>query len=188
MSWNTGTTYASGTGLTAAHINGIGNDLRAWGGNVDAAGNALANLATLNVLTIAPQASFPSIMILTLAGVGSAELRISNGATNDDSMYLEFFDHLGAGSAAGVYFTGYVGGDMPKLAFLATKLGIGTASPTVSGTGRLHVVGDTARLTPTARTPANSAAAGNDGEWCADSSYVYVHTGGSWRRAAVATF
>lgn len=71
----------------------------------------------------------------------------------------------------------------------AGKVGIGTATPTVSGTGNLlHVVGDTVRLFPTARTPANSADTGNDGEMCADSSYVYVHTGGSWRRAALSTF
>jgi hypothetical protein len=37
-------------------------------------------------------------------------------------------------------------------------------------------------------SPANSAAPGTDGEIRMDNSYIYVHTGGSWRRAAVATF
>lgn len=68
------------------------------------------------------------------------------------------------------------------------KIGLNTTSPTVSGTGKLHSAGDTARITDASRTPANSAAAGNDGEICYDSNYIYVHTGGSWRRTAIATF
>jgi hypothetical protein len=36
--------------------------------------------------------------------------------------------------------------------------------------------------------PANSAAPGIDGEIRMDNSYVYVHSGGSWRRAALSTF
>ena len=36
--------------------------------------------------------------------------------------------------------------------------------------------------------PANSAAPGTDGEIRMDSGYIYVHSGGSWRRAALVTF
>ena len=36
--------------------------------------------------------------------------------------------------------------------------------------------------------PANSAAAGTDGEIRMDNNYIYVHSGGSWRRAALTTF
>ena len=71
---------------------------------------------------------------------------------------------------------------------LGGQIGIGVNQPTISGTGVLHCSGDTVRLIPTGRTPANSAAAGNDGEMCADNNFVYLHTGGSWRRAALATF
>lgn len=66
--------------------------------------------------------------------------------------------------------------------------GINTASPTISGTGKFHHSGDTARIVDASNTPANSAAAGNDGEVRMDNSYVYCHTGGSWRRAALSTF
>jgi len=36
--------------------------------------------------------------------------------------------------------------------------------------------------------PANSAAPGTDGEIRMDNGYIYVHSGGSWRRAALTTF
>ena len=36
--------------------------------------------------------------------------------------------------------------------------------------------------------PANSASPGTDGEIRMDNNYIYVHSGGSWRRAAVGTF
>lgn len=57
-----------------------------------------------------------------------------------------------------------------------------------SGTGIVQMFGDTTRIVNASRTPANSAAAGQDGEFCADSSFIYIHTGGSWRRVAVAAF
>ena len=54
MAWNTGNSYVGGTAVTAALINGIGNDFRTWGGNVDAGGYSLVNCAgvTTNLLTI----------------------------------------------------------------------------------------------------------------------------------------
>lgn len=51
MAWNTGTSYSSGSALTAAIISGIGNDLRTWGGNVDGGGYTLANVAAMTVTT-----------------------------------------------------------------------------------------------------------------------------------------
>jgi hypothetical protein len=36
--------------------------------------------------------------------------------------------------------------------------------------------------------PANSAAVGTDGEIRMDNGFIYVHSGGSWRRAALSTF
>jgi hypothetical protein len=49
MPWNTSNSYATSAALTAAIINGIGNDLRTWGGNVDAGGNALVNAASVTL-------------------------------------------------------------------------------------------------------------------------------------------
>jgi hypothetical protein len=36
--------------------------------------------------------------------------------------------------------------------------------------------------------PVNSAAPGTDGEIRMDNGYIYVHSGGSWRRSALSTF
>jgi hypothetical protein len=36
--------------------------------------------------------------------------------------------------------------------------------------------------------PVNSAAPGTDGEIRMDNGYIYIHSGGSWRRAALSTF
>lgn len=54
--------------------------------------------------------------------------------------------------------------------------------------GRLHLTGDTFRL-ETARTPASAGAAGNTGDICWDSSFVYVCVAAStWKRAALSTW
>lgn len=74
------------------------------------------------------------------------------------------------------------------LATLKVGIGIGATSPTISGTGVFQHAGDTIRLVDLARTPASSAAAGNAGEFCIDTGFIYIHSGGSWRRVAVATF
>ena len=64
------------------------------------------------------------------------------------------------------------------------NLGIGTASPTAL----LDVNADTMRLR-TARTPASAGAAGNAGDICWDSSYLYICTAtNTWRRIAHATW
>lgn len=64
-------------------------------------------------------------------------------------------------------------------------IGIGTVSPTISGTGKLDMNADTFRLR-TARTPANAGDTGNAGEICWDSGYIYVCVANnSWKRAAI---
>ncbi len=67
-------------------------------------------------------------------------------------------------------------------------VGIGTPSPVLSGTGKLHMAADTVRL-DTARTPATAGAAGNPGElcWDANSLYVCIATN-TWRRIAHLTW
>jgi hypothetical protein len=69
-----------------------------------------------------------------------------------------------------------------------SNFGIGTNSPSLSGTGKLHMAADTMRL-DTLRTPASAGAAGNAGEICADANYFYhcVATN-SWTRAAKAAW
>jgi hypothetical protein len=65
------------------------------------------------------------------------------------------------------------------------RVGIGTTSPTVSGTGKLHVAGNTMRL-ETPRTPSSSSEACNQGEISWDANYVYVCVAAStWRRSAI---
>jgi len=64
------------------------------------------------------------------------------------------------------------------------NVGIGTAAPAISGTGKLHMAADTFRL-DTARTPATAAAAGNAGEYSWDASYLYLCIAdATWRRVA----
>ena len=62
--------------------------------------------------------------------------------------------------------------------------GIGTLTPTAP----LDVAGDTLRLR-TARTPASATAAGNAGDVCWDSGFIYVAVAAnSWKRAALTTW
>lgn len=51
MAWNTGTAYSTTDPIDNTTFNGIGDDLRTWGGNVDAAGHEVTNCAALNGLT-----------------------------------------------------------------------------------------------------------------------------------------
>ena len=69
------------------------------------------------------------------------------------------------------------------------KLGLGTTSPTVSGTGLLHVVGNTVRPFTTTRTPASSSESCNTGEIAFDASYLYLCVASStWKRVALSSF
>ena len=66
----------------------------------------------------------------------------------------------------------------------AGNVGIGTSSPTAL----LELNSDTVRVR-TAKTPASATAAGNAGDICWDSSYIYVCVAtNTWKRAAIATW
>jgi hypothetical protein len=53
---------------------------------------------------------------------------------------------------------------------------------------RIYGVGDKFRL-PTAKTPASATAAGNAGDWCWDSSFIYVCTAtNTWKRVGISTW
>src|SRR4051812_25024819 len=58
MAWHTLNTYISTDAVTDTIMNGIGNDLRTWGGNVDAGGYALANCLSVAGPTGANPLSF----------------------------------------------------------------------------------------------------------------------------------
>ncbi len=69
------------------------------------------------------------------------------------------------------------------------SVGIGTVSPTISGTGKLHVAGNTARPFDAVRTPATAAEACNIGEVAFDAAYAYFCVAANtWRRAAHASW
>jgi len=68
--------------------------------------------------------------------------------------------------------------------YFAGKVGILDATPTAA----LDVNSDIIRLR-TAKTPASSGAAGNQGDICWDADYIYVCTAtNTWERAAIATW
>jgi hypothetical protein len=202
MAFNTNSSYSTGTAITAALISGIGLDFRTWGQNVDAGGYNLANLAQIGG---ASSALLVAATKLTVSLTSTTAVQINANGTSTSNVLAGYGYRIdstdfwrtvlsnwgGAGSydlRTQVWNFGTSSFDTLLTIASTGKMGLGTTSPTISSTGLLHCIGDTVRLFPTARTPANSAATGNDGEVCADSSYVYVHTGGSWRRAALSTF
>ncbi|WP_157046139.1 hypothetical protein [Geotalea uraniireducens] len=66
-------------------------------------------------------------------------------------------------------------------------VGIGTTAPALSGTGKLHMAGDTIRI-DTPRTPASGSNC-YQGEIAWDSGFVYVCTAANhWKRSALADY
>ena len=70
------------------------------------------------------------------------------------------------------------------MGYFRGNVGIGTTGPTAL----LDINSDILRLR-TAKTPATAAAAGNVGDICWDSGYIYVCVAASsWKRAAIAAW
>jgi hypothetical protein len=100
------------------------------------------------------------------------------------------FSGLGAtngfavGTAASAPFI-FATNNTERARFLSTgQLGLATTTPTAV----LDVNSDTLRLR-TARTPASATAAGNAGDICWDSSYIYVCVAtNTWKRTAISTW
>ena len=54
--------------------------------------------------------------------------------------------------------------------------------------GTMDIAGDVMRIR-TSKTPASATAAGNEGDICRDSSYIYVCTAtNTWKRASLSTW
>lgn len=170
-----------------------------WGSDEDAAGHTLINLAQLSM---GPKTVITPLRVVAVRG--SDQQNYSNQILLQ--AFQAAFEVLNAAATQNFFF-GIDDNDGNKLKIargrsasqgLATAMTVdptgdyvglgGITSPAVSGTGKVQVGGDTLRMVSSARTPANSAATGNDGESCMDSSFLYIHSGGSWRRVAVSTF
>jgi len=158
MSWNTGVSYGPTTPIDYSVFNGIGTDLRSWGGNVDAGGNTLSNLSALTGAS-------------GLLDISSTRLRLSNNdshtgfatvatqehltlwntnATSNNWIEMAFYSAAGT-IAAGIgaqnvnpgssyqalaLFTRGTGGYLERMRITEEGLaGIGTGTPG----GRLHV-------------------------------------------------
>lgn len=52
MAWLSSNSFVAGDPMSYAYLNNLANDIRAWGGNVNAGGYDLANVGTLTVTTI----------------------------------------------------------------------------------------------------------------------------------------
>lgn len=141
----------------------------------------------------------------TLSVDGLASFGKSTGAAADGEVHFNttnYYNFLRFRRNGSVYgsIIGYYGGglfmDFTSHVFRGTdgterfrvhtdgNVGIDTNTPTA----RLDINGNTLRLR-TARTPASAAAAGNAGDICWDSSYVYVCTAtNTWKRAALSSW
>jgi carbonic anhydrase/acetyltransferase-like protein (isoleucine patch superfamily) len=100
-------------------------------------------------------------------------------ANNQTNQIVIGYDATGIGSNTAV-----LGNDSIVTTALKGNVGIGTTSPTAL----LDVNSDTVRVR-TARTPASAAAAGNAGDICWDTDYIYVCTAtDTWKRTAISTW
>lgn len=124
----------------------------------------------------------------TIQATGGSGTNIAGGG-------LAIAGGKGTGNAAGgaiSFQTSDAGASGTTLQSLTTKmtldvngkLGIGTVSPS----GLLDVNSDVIRIR-TAKTPASATATGNQGDFCWDSSYLYICTAtDTWRRVAHASW
>lgn len=87
----------------------------------------------------------------------------------------------------GVWNAGAVTSSGPLMGTSLVLTGSGT-SLVVSGSGTADIYGNLIRIR-TSKTPLNHVAAGNAGEICWDSGYLYVAVGtNSWKRVALASW
>ena len=132
------------------------------------AGNANSSFSATNANTSGSQNTF----------IGSFALP-STATQLTDAVAIGYNAEVGCSNCA------VIGGTSAD----AVVLGVNTTTPTVSGTGHIHISGNTARVMDTARTPASSSEACNPGEVFFDATYLYVCTASATiKRLTLATF
>lgn len=121
---------------------------------------------------------------------GAALLMSKMGvANNGNRLFLFYHDATNGGFLLGYNASNVAGFDLrgagdSYVTANSGNFGIGTASPTA----KADINGDTLRLR-TAKTPASASAAGNPGDHCWDSGFLYVCTAtNTWKRVAIATW
>lgn len=119
---------------------------------------------------------------VTNDGTQSSSVRVFRQTTTTGLRGLYIYHGDGSGTVQHRLLVG--GGDSFLHASDGGLLGLGTTAPTAP----LDVAGATIRLR-TARTPASATAAGNVGDLCWDSNFLYVCVAAStWKRAALTTW
>ena len=160
MAWNTGNSYTTASAITAAIMNGIGNDLRTWGGNVDGGGNSLLNLALLHVY-----GSGSPIALVESSSSNNRTFQVkSGGATASFMLQGATGAFLGTDGAQALTLYTNGSGNSRVTILSGGNFGIGTTSPT----SPLQVVG--------VPTYASDAAAGTGG---LTAGAAYKHSDGS---------
>lgn len=163
------------SGSSALSLNG-GTSLSFQVGSVERA--RFIATGDLGIATTTPQKRFSVATTGDAVGLSVGEAGSATGKTLDIGYYVTAdygriqAVHAGTGFKPLVLNPG--GGNV----------GVGTTSPTAA----LDSAGDTYRQR-TARTPASATAAGNAGDICWDTNYVYVCVAtNTWKRSALATW
>lgn len=139
-------------------------------GTIDVNGNAL--LRGYNTI-------YGNSGLVLGAYYGTGDALFSSGFTNATDLGFRAIGRIGFSTSGAL---------APHMVLANAALGVGTISPTISGTGKLHASGNTARVFDAARTPGSSGEACNIGEMFFDASYLYVCIGGSIKRIGLGAF
>ena len=96
----------------------------------------------------------------------------------------------GAGFTTGLGVEGFLRvANSSGPSYINGKLGIGHKDAIISGTGKLHVAGNTARIFDSERTPSTAGETCNTGELAFDASYIYICVAANtWKRSALTSW
>ena len=137
------------TGACTVDVDGTGTrDLRHVGGAVLATGTIQAN--GLALFCYNEPSGYMEVLFSTSGGGGTTDAVLGYSVLTTDNKLTKVSNVDGTLSESQVVDNG-------------TAVGVGGA-PTVSGTGKLHALGNTARPFDTARTPTSSTMTCNEGE------------------------
>lgn len=192
--------WITGTAPALSDFQAIEDDIHTWGGNVNGGNNQLTNCAAVahGVLTLAVATGSSGAQALEISATGAGAqpaigFYVPSGVSTHQRARL-IYDGGAVVTGGGWVFqsltdAGSFGANLMTLVQSTGMLGVNTVTPTVSGTGKVHFSGDTARIVDAANTPASSAATGNDGEFrIGAAGLLYVHIAGSWYKFTGVTF